>query len=196
MSYNNPSDTEISNIGLDAVITLLQQELKQLPWLNKVFHRAYTHRELDINQRTILIPKVWEAGVEWYDCRPNDSLKTAVSQSFFFPISEERVTSFEKRSDPTFEQDVALVVWLNISQLAAHEGSPSAGYLKSDVLDVLKNSDSVLDITSIVDKDAVQIYEGFTITDEVTQYTMLPYQGFRINFTVKFDYIECLMPSS
>lgn len=196
MSYTNPSATEISNIGLDGVITALQQELKLLPWLNKCFHRAYTHRELGLDNRTILIPKVWEAENEWYDCRPNDTLKTKVSQAFFVPISEERVTSFEKRSDATFEQDVALIVWLNIAQLAAHEGSPSAGYLKSDVLDILKNSDSIMSIKSIVDKDAVQIYEGFTITDEVTQYTMLPYQGFRVNFSVKFDYIECLTPSS
>lgn len=196
MSYTNPTDTEISNIGLDAVITALQQELKLVPWLNKVFHRAYTHRELDTQGRVVLIPKVWEAGNEWYDCRPNDTLKTAVSQSFFVPVSEERVTDFEKHSDPTFEQDIALIVWLNIGQLAAHEGSPSAGYLKSDILDILKVSDSVLDILSIYDKDATQIYEGFTITDEATQYTMLPYQAFRINFTVKFDYIECLMPSS
>ena len=60
MSYTNPTDTEISSIGLDAAITILQAQLKALTWLNKVFHRAYTHREVNKLGKTIIITKVWK----------------------------------------------------------------------------------------------------------------------------------------
>lgn len=191
MSYTNPTQTEITSIGLDAAITALQIRLKTLSWLNKCFHRAYTHREVS-GTKTIIIPKVWEASNEWYDCRPNDIV---ISQAFFTPISEERVLEFEKNVDPVFEQDIALIVWLNTDELAAHISGPSLGHQKSDVLDILKNADSVLNVSSIIDKSAQEIYQGFTIDDQNTHYTMLPFAGFRINLTVKFDYIECLITS-
>ena len=192
MSYTNPAQTEIQSIGLDLAITNIQAKLKTLTWLNKCFHRAYTHREI-INGRTVVIPKVWESANEWYDCRPND---IAISQAFFTPISNETASEFEKNADPVFSQDIALIVWLNTDELPAHSYGPSLAYQKSDVIDILKNADSVLNIISIVDRSAQEIFEGFTIEDQDTHYTMLPFQGFRINLTVKFDYIECLPISS
>jgi hypothetical protein len=192
MSYTNPTATEISSIGLDAEITKIQILLKTLPWLNECFHRAYIHREINGNKISI-IPKVWESSNEWYDCRPNDAV---ISQAFFVSESEERVTSFEKHADPTFEQDISIIFWLNTDELASHISGPSLGYQKVDVLDILKTSDSVLNISSIIDRSAQEVFSGFTIEDQNTHYTMLPYAGFRINFTVKFDYIECLTVSS
>ena len=134
-----------------------------------------------------------EAQNEWYDCRPNDAV---ISQAFFTPLSEERVTSFEKFADPTFEQDIALIVWVNVDQLPGHISGPSLGYQKAEVISILKTSDSVMDIAEIIDISAVEIYKGFTIADENTHYTMLPFAGFRVNLTVKFDYINCVVASS
>lgn len=197
MSYSNPTATNINTVGLDSAISKLQTSLQTLTWLNKVFHRAYIHRELDINQRPILIPKVWEdadnVSSEWYDCRPNDIV---ISQAFFTPVSEERAIDWQSGSDATWEQDIALIVWLNTTQIPAHDSGPSLGVQKAQVLQLLNFSDVVSDITSIVDRDATEIYRGFTITDENTHYTMLPFAGFRINFKVMFDYIQCLQASS
>ncbi len=53
------------------------------------------------------------------------------------------MTSFEKHADPTFEQDISIIFWLNTDELASHISGPSLGYQKVDVLDILKTSDSV-----------------------------------------------------
>lgn len=197
MSYSNPSATNINTVGLDASISKLQTSLQTLTWLNKVFHRAYTHREIDLKDKTILIPKVWEenaqADLEWYDCRPNDIV---ISQAFFTPVSEERVIEWVPQADATWEQEIALIVWVNTTQLPAHDSGPSLGLQKAQVLQLLNTSPVVSGITSIVDRDATEIYRGFTIVDDITHYTMLPFAGFRINFKVLFDYIQCLQPSS
>lgn len=194
MSYPNPLATQIPTIGLDGTITALQTELSALTWLSKCFHRAYRHLELNTgNNRTISVPKTWQGANEWINVLPNDNQP---AQAFFWPLSGEDVTEFDNHVDPLMESDICLIVWLNTSKLAGHIYGPSLAIQKADVMDILKNSDLVMGIDSIVDRSANEIFDPFTITDERTQYTMLPYQGFRINFRVKFTYELCLPLSS
>ncbi len=195
MSYINPDNTAIQTIGIDATITQLQTALGQISWLSKCLHRAYRHYELSpVNgKKTLTIPKTWESGNEWYNCLPNDN---EPATAFFYPTGDEQPTEFNPHVDLFFTQDIALIVWVNTGKLSAHTTGPSLAKEKADVLAVLNNHDLVTNIDSIVDKSADDIFKPFTIDDPTNHYTMLPFAGFRINFTVQFDYIQCLSPSS
>lgn len=195
MTYINPQNTAIATIGIDETITVLQSALGNITWLTKCFNRAYRHYELSpVNgKKTLSIPKTWESNNEWYNNLPNDNL---AATAFFYPTGDEDVLSYDKHVDPTWQQQVCLIVWLNTNKLPAHTTGPSLAQEKADILAVLNNSDLVIGIDSIVDKSAADIFNPFTINDQDTHFTMLPFAGFRINFTVKFDYIVCSQPSS
>lgn len=195
MTYIHPQNTSIPTIGVDGSITTLQNAMSSLPWLSKCFHRAYRHYELPPQGGTKqnVIPKTWEAQSEWYNNLPNDNLS---AQAFFYPIGDEDVTEFELHIDPLMEADVAFIVWVNTSKLVGHTTGPSLAQEKADVLEILKNSDLVTSIDSIVDKSAPDIFDPFTIEDQQNHFTMLPYAGFRVNFKIKFTYEQCLPVSS
>lgn len=197
MSYINPENTAIATIGIDKTITVLQAALGNISWLTKCFHRAYRHYELSpVNgKKTLSIPKTWEANNEWYNNLPNDNL---AAQAFFYPTGDEDIVQYsdEVHVDPILKQRICLIVWLNTNKLSAHTTGPSLAREKADVLAILNNSDLVISIDSIVDKSATDIFAPFTINDQDTHFTMLPFAGFRINLTVKFDYIVCNSPSS
>lgn len=195
MSYPNPLATQIPIIGLDGTITSLQTAMGALTWLSKCFHRAYRHTELNTgNNRAQIIPKTWQAGNEWINVLPNDNQP---AQAFFWPLNaEEVVNDYDIHVEPLMEADICLIVWVNTSKLAGHTTGPSLANQKADVLAILNASDLVVRIDGIVDRSANEIFEPFTINDDRTQYTMLPYQGFRINFRVKFTYSLCLTASS
>lgn len=192
MTYINPQNTSIPTIGIDATITALQTAIGQISWLTKCFHRAYLHHEI-INKKTHNIPKTWEANNEWYNNLPNDNL---AATAFFYPTGDEQIDEWEPHTDIDFQQEISLIVWVNTNKLSGHTTGPSLAVEKADVLAVLSNHDLVIGIDSIVDRSANEIFEPFTISDEKTHFTMLPYAGFRINFTVKFDYTICQSPSS
>lgn len=195
MTYIHPQNTAIATIGIDETITVLQTALGNINWLSKCFHRAYRHYELSpVNgKKTLSIPKTWEANNEWYNNLPNDNQPAT---AFFYPTGDEDVLSYDTHVDSIWQQQVCLIVWVNTNKLSAHTTGPSLAQEKADVLAVLNNSDLVISIDSIVDKSATDIFAPFTINDQDTHFTMLPFAGFRINFTVKFDYIVCNSPSS
>jgi len=198
MSYVNPTASAINTIGLDGVITSLQSKFALLSWLPKVFHRAYIHREIS-NGRTATVPRVWISSNEWYNCLPNDNI---TAQAFFLPTSDETVSEFDNHVDPLMKADISLIVWCNTEKLSNHTTGPSLANEKADVLSILKNHDSVLSIQSVIDRSAKDIYREFDIfgglisgSDQAstfTHYTMMPYAGFRVNFSVKFNYTVCL----
>ncbi len=192
MTYIHPQNTAIPTIGIDQTITVLQAAIGQLPWLTKCFHRAYLHHEIS-GKKTLNIPKTWEAGNEWYNNLPNDNL---AATAFFYPTGDEQAGEFEPHVEPDFQQEIALIVWVNINKLTGHTTGPSLAQEKADVLAILNNHDLVIGINSIVDRSADDIFEPFSIDDKNTHFTMLPFAGFRVNFTVKFDYTICLQPSS
>lgn len=193
MSYHHPTDTEIAAIGLDGVITSLQQDIKaQLTWIEKVFHRAYYFQENDQDGRIKrMVPKCFEAGNEYVNVLPNDHVK---SQLFFIPTSDEDVQDPEPNVIPIINQDVALVFWCDVRFLPGNTKTvytPSLALVKYELMQLLNSHDAVLSISSIVDKSAEDVFDGFTIDDDKTHYTMLPFAGLRINFKVKFDYKIC-----
>jgi|GEM_PF-3433361 len=195
MSYINPQNTSISTIGIDQTITVLQTAMGGISWLTKCFHRAYRHYQLSpVNgKKTLSIPKTWESNNEWYNNLPNDNL---AAHAFFYPTGDEDVLKYDPHVDPLWKQQICLIVWVNTDKLIGHTTGPSLAHEKADVLAILNNSDLIISIDSIVDKSADDIFTPFTIDDPKSHYTMLPFAGFRINFTVKFDYIICNSPSS
>lgn len=194
MTYIHPQNTAIPTIGIDGTITVLQSAIGQISWLAECFHRAYRHYEQGtFANDTKTIPKTWEANNEWYNCLPNDNL---ISQAFFYPIGDEQVLEFDLHVDPLWEQQIALIVWVNTSKLPGHTTGPSLANEKADVIAILNNSDLVTSIDSIVDKSADDIFDPFTVDDPRNHFTMLPFAGFRVNFTVKFDYTVCQPASS
>ncbi len=192
MSYNNPYNTPIVTIGIDKTITELQAAIGRIGWLNKCFHRAYRHYEI-LGKKILTIPKTWEANNEWYNNLPNDNL---YSTAFFYPTGDEKLVSFDPHIQPFFTQDICLIVWVNTDKISVFKRGPSLAEEKADVLAVLVSHDLVTNIDSIVDKSAEDIFKPFTIDDPTNHFTMLPFAGFRVNFTVQFDYYQCLSPSS
>lgn len=193
MSYHTPTATEITAIGLDGAITSIQSDMKaSLTWIEKVFHRAYLFQESDQDGRVKrMVPKVYEAGNEYINVLPNDHVR---SQVFFVPAGDEDVQDYDPNSLLIVNQDIALVFWCDVRSLSGNSATsynPSLSLVKKQFIDFLNNHDSVLEITSIVDKKAEDVFEGFTIDDDKTHYTMLPFAGLRINFRIKFDYKLC-----
>jgi hypothetical protein len=192
MTYINPQNTPIQATGIDQTITLLQAALGELNWLTRCFHRAYRHYEI-LGKKTLTIPKTWESNNEWYNNLPNDNL---AATAFFYPTGDEKLVQFNPHVPPYFTQDIALIVWVNTDKVAVVKKGPSLSQEKADVLAILNDHDLVTNIDSIVDKSADDIFKPFTIDDPTNHFTMLPFAGFRVNFTVQFDYIQCQSASS
>jgi hypothetical protein len=190
MSYLNQKDQERPYKGFDLAIQQIQIQIKnELPYIAKVYHRAYLFTEQEGSVRGVKVPKVWEDKREYINVLPNDNQPAML---FFYPTGEEEIKEFDDLDSRNnlFEREVCLILWLNTEKLQNHLTGPSLSKVKSDLLELLSTSDNVVKVSSMEDNDVRKIYREFYI-DYKSQYLMLPFAGLRINFTVKFDYISC-----
>jgi hypothetical protein len=88
-----------------------------------------------------------------------------------------------------------IIFWFNLNDIDPNKGYIFTEELKTDVEKILKANPHVQSIDTYVDEKAEEVFEGYinsgagtlsTQDDDVNQYLMYPFSGFRFNITVAF----------
>jgi hypothetical protein len=204
MSY---VDSEIltidSPVGLDKIIQALQEELSSLPWMQKSFGRAWEFTEKMPDGRVVRVPKVWQGTEgttgkgEYLNVLPNDHL---TSQSFIMAAGAEEWIDFQLFQLTNLKQrKLKVIFWFNLNEIDANKDYIFTEELKADVEKLLKTFPYLKSIDSYTDEKAEDVFEGYinsgsgtlsTADDDLNQWCMHPYSGFRFNITVTY-YEDC-----
>lgn len=186
MSYTNPNipAAALSLIGLELAIEEIRNRIATISWLDKCFGRAYAFLEAGIDSKPITVPKVYMGGKEYYNCLPNDNLK---SQSFFVVEGPETYENYNQFDGSIRKASVSLVVWGDLKKI-----NPSKDYiftqeLISECIKILKIHPMVMEINEIYDEKADKVFSGFDLREVESQYMMYPFAGFRISLTINYD---------
>jgi len=185
--------------GFDKVIFDLQKALGCISWFDKIYGRATEHKvpERDMVQRTnsdiynsetrsrlIRQPRAYAGNGEYVILFPNDNLK---AYGFFVATGPEEFEEKQRKSAPLkATRNVALIVWVNLKELGY--AFPNTETLKADVVKVLQKERCVQSINSYVDEHSEQIFEGFDLNEIKGEKLAYPFGGFRLNFTVEYNY--------
>jgi hypothetical protein len=205
MSYSNPPIPTITNpVGLDAAIQSLQEELAELPWLEKCFGRAWEHKEQDGQGNLIRIPKCF-AGIdpttkmaEYINVLPNDSFQ---SMAFFAVRDREFWVGevFNPAGENAKERQVSVIIWGDLVKIDPAKTYIYTEELKHDVEVILKGNQYVKNIIQYFDERVEQVFDGlineakyarYTIDDVKNPYLMHPFFGMRFDITLGY-YEEC-----
>jgi hypothetical protein len=198
MSYNDPEILTIdSPVGIDKIIQSLQDDFSSLPWLQKSFGRAWEFTEKQ-GDRVVRVPKAWQGKEsstqrgEYINMLPNDHLQ---SQCFIMCAGPEEWTNFVQGMVNTKERKLKIIFWFNLEDIDANKDYIFTEELKADVEKILKLNPHVKSIDSYTDEKAEDVFEGYinsgsntlsAADDDLNQYLMHPYSGFRFNITVAY----------
>jgi hypothetical protein len=174
LTYANPDILLITNpIGLDAVVQSIQQDIYLgLPWLQKSFGRAWEFKEIDTTGKVVKYPKCYIGEKEYLNVLPNDHLK---AQSFIACKSEETWPAFTDASMNSKERTLSIIFWFNLFEINPDRDMIFTEELKYEVEKVLKQNQWTKNIIAYYDERTDDIFSGYTIDDEKTQYLMYPY---------------------
>jgi len=186
MSYKNPTVINVPNqVGLDAAIAELQTALGTIPYLDKVFGRAWIHKEKRGN-KDITLPKVYQGKKEYYNALPNGNFKASV---FFIAEGDEESKDYSPLENNVFTRQVALIFWGDLKRIDKDKDFIFLEEIKMDVLRAIKYCKCFESYDSYVDERYSEIFKEFRdASDEInTQYLMYPYAGFRLSLTLIYD---------
>lgn len=205
MSYQNPEILPIdSPKGLDKVIQSLQDDLGPLPWLAKAFGRAWEFTEKQ-GDRVIRVPKAWQGTDqstgkgEYISMLPNDNI---TSQSFIMAAGPEELAEdflYTRYALNSKTRKLKIIFWFNLNDIDPNKDYIFTEELKADVEKVFKANPNVKSIDTYTDEKAEDVFEGYinsgsntlsSADDDLNQYLMHPYSGFRFNITIAF-WEEC-----
>lgn len=171
---------------LNTIIENIRQSLEQLTWLEKSYGRAFNHAETR-DKKVIKLPKCFD-GFDYVNVLPNDKLK---AQSFIACKGPEKTDEFNRDSNNIKSRDLSLIVWVNLKKIDGTRREIFTHELKQDVEAILATFPEVEKVNQIFDEKVEDIFQGYNIVDIDTQYLMYPYQGFRIDFSVKWFENNC-----
>lgn len=186
MSYNNPTIPTISApTGIDTVIESIRTVLgDNLLWLDKSFGRAWPMKTKDVDGKVLRVPKTYLGEKEYHNVLPNDFL---VAQSFIAVDGPEEWEQFNRFEGSIKQRKLAIIFWVNLKEI-----NPSKDYifteeLKAEIESILKVHPAVLSLDSYTDEKAADIFEGYDISDDTSEYLMYPYAGMRFGLTVSYN---------
>jgi len=183
MSYKQPDICIIdSPVGIEVPIQAIQLQLQSLDWLQKSFGRAITFNETYDN-KTVKKPKILQSDGDYYNVLPNDNF---VSQSFISVISNETSLSIFKGNSKMKTRDLRITFSGNIKEIGK-----TTEQLKIEIENELSKVYEVKKINSFVDEKAETVFDGYTIDDKNTQYSMFPFFCFRFDITVIYSDSLC-----
>lgn len=197
MSYINPKILIISNPkGIDAAIAELQTKLANIPYIDKVFGRAFRSIEVTKDKKQIEVPKVYQGSKEYYTALPNDNLKSYV---FFIATGDDEYLDFNRSQSNEITRDVSLIFWGNLKKINPAKDYIFTELIKADLLRELSFASPVQSINSIVDEEFSEIFKEFRAADKLyigkEQDLMYPFAGVRINMTLAYrDSFDCNSP--
>lgn len=186
MNYANSSNAT----GLNLAIKNIAANLEQLSWLVDIYGRAYDVK----TDKNKTLPYFYKSNTDYDNVLPNDNVS---SQCFFRAKGNEKInfdlSKDSRRKERTkFERDLSLICWFNLKTLA-YSGISDDIYtenLKVEILQMLKKCVDIEKITAYYDEDSKKVFEGYDLDDANRQFLMFPFDGFRIDFTVKY-FEEC-----
>lgn len=189
-TLKNPTAVQLPEgdaVGIDVALLQIQIGLSYIPWLEKIFGRAWTLPTETLGKKASE-PKVYQGSKEYYPVLPNDALK-AYS---FFRVNSPRVLSdygnnLNIGGAYRFEDNVDLFVWADLEKIDV-----SNNYIFKEALirDVLKriNIEPTVQVIRVFDDKADDIYRGYTINEQQRELLMYPYTAFRIEMTLKYQF--------
>lgn len=191
MSYVSPYINQLNDyiIGVDAPIESIRRSLEQLPWLTKSFGRAYQFKEV-INDKQQRIPKVYAESGEYVNTLPNDTFftKNLAASSFIALKGAEDYVTFNYENGSMKKATLSVIFWCNLKLIDDTKNFIFTELLKNDVEHILKINPYVFEILEWVDEKAEEVFDTYDLQygNEVLQYLMYPYAGFRVDVTVNY----------
>lgn len=198
MSYKNQRIITIDNPrGLDKAIASLQQSISAIPYLTKVFGRAYIYKEVS-NDKSITVPKVYAGGKEYENVLVNDNY---TSMCFFVATGPAVPIDFQNFQSNKYRRNVSLIFWGNLKKINPSKDYVFSELIKSDLLKALSTNSSLDTIESIEDDTYDNVFKEFRGSERLyegkTQYLQYPNTGIRINMVVTYeDGFMCNAPAA
>lgn len=187
MHPKNPvSVLQIPNaVGLDAVIQKLTDTLTTVPWLEKVFGRAWTHAA-GLGDKPKSLPFVYVGKSEYFEVVPNDYLASQVFLKTEGPERFEETEIKQRTAKVQSFRKMGLIVWVNLKQLGYDYSSdyPYTENLKNDLYAKLRLLSVVKSLDEYTD-EPVEVFKGYDLSKVDLRYLQHPYAAFKITFTVK-----------
>lgn len=188
-TLKNPSVVALPNpAGIDKAIQQLQTSLQRLPWIQKIFGRAWTLPTTTPDNKVIQEPKVYQGGLEYYPVLPNDALN---SYSFFRVGAGRSTVDYQANMNTggmyVFRDPVDLIVWGNLQKI-----DPTKDYIfKEELIQAIMNRlnrDANVQVVRVWDDKVEDIYKGYTLQPAHRDLLMFPFMAFRIEMFLSYQF--------
>lgn len=167
--------------GVDSALEKLAISLASLPWLEKSWARAK-------QANSKLEPMIYLNAKEYYSVMPNDSYK---SYSFWFVQSEQRaLDSSTTMTSVPMEAIVSCICWVDLRRLNVAKDFIFVQELIKDIVN-LTNRNGNFTLLRIYDEKVEDIFKGFPLKEQHRDLLMFPYQSFRIEGRLSYDFKYC-----
>lgn len=180
-------------INVDAEINKIQVKLSTIDWMEACYGRAWKQilsgkeervrnfqkNLTSLTDGSIIRPLAYQGKSQYFDCLPNDMLK---SFSFFVVNDAVQPMDYQAFIKGTYTYNVDLIVWFNQKKTHPSIDYPLHENLCQDVKKSLRNIPSV--IVNKIFFEPKKVYEQFSIDLKEQQQAMFPYGCFRINMDI------------
>lgn len=184
---------------LDKVIQGMQASLlKNLPWLDHAFGRAYRLVRHDADSNKFVYPAAYNGNGEYLSLLPDDQFGNFA----WFDIYDPQKVEYATPLLPTFTFSGAIVFWYNLRSIYADATNLYTEEVKNEILGIISTpgafeSGGRLEINEI-NENFENIYKGYSIEKIYNEYMysgqdiqgmdkqffMYPYAGLRLEFTL------------
>lgn len=164
--------------GVDIPIALIRDDLAANLWLtipNRIF---YANAYRNLSKTGQVIPEIYTENGEYKEVLFSDKLNILV----FFDANDERTNIIEKPSTV-----ISIIFAVNLDVIYPGESFRQEENVHRDVIQVLNNSRSPYNITSINLFSGRTAYSEYFV-DNVQKFNMQPWHAFKIDAEVDFNY--------
>ena len=190
MSQTKPIEHIIANpVLLDKEIAAIQAQMKNLPWLEISFGRAFKQFKL-VDGTKVSFPAIFqELGKDYYNAFPNDNI---ISYSFVF-VDPDQITEWNIKRIHNIEHDISIIVFFDLERIDNTLTYRFTEKLKEDVIFVLSNLRSnTLQVNSITD-DVEEAFNDFSISEIKSEFLKLRYGAFKFDCTIFYTNDNCAL---
>lgn len=167
--------------GVDSSVEKLAASLASLPWLEKSWGRA---KQANSKKE----PMIYLNAKEYYSVMPNDSYK---SYSFWIVQSEQKaLDNTTTMASIPMEAIVSCICWVDLRRINAAKDFIFVQDLIKDFVQIIQRNGSFT-LLRIYDEKVEDIFKGFPLKEEHRDLLMFPYQSFRIEGRLSYDFKYC-----
>lgn len=168
----------------DAFLVEFREKLKlKLTWLNQSFGRAQKLIRV-FNGEVYTYPGIYIGNNEYFEAAPNDSLGNFAFWDLKDPLTPMQASRY---SAGTFEQEAALIVWVNLNTIYTTETGRAIDQLKADVWAAVNN---ITTPGGMFQPEEIyetwnNVYNGYDLQEQDGQFLMHPYAAIRIEGKIR-----------